>query len=220
MAFSISPTTGAPGAAITATGKTAKRRDYRIVIEDITVATGRTNSGGSFTTTFKVPSGVDRVVDVILRYQRTDGVWAQTASVKLTIKNTVTPPPPPPPTGPIISDVQATDITQTSAKIRWTLNEPATGQVQYGQTTVYGQLTPKETSFNYSAHIQNITGLTAGTLYHFRVVSTNQAGGTTTSGDNTFTTLGNTPPPPQLPPAPSNLTALAGDKNVKLAWGA
>jgi hypothetical protein len=61
---------------------------------------------------------------------------------------------------------------------------PATGQVQYGKTTAYGSSTTPETSFNYSAHVQAISGLSAATLYHFRVTSTN-AGDVTTSGDQT-----------------------------------
>ena len=73
---------------------------------------------------------------------------------------------------------------------------PATGQVQYGKTTAYGTSTTPETSFNYSTHVQAISGLSAGTLYHFRVSSTNAGGATATSGDQTFTT-------PAAPPAPT-----------------
>jgi parallel beta-helix repeat protein len=91
--------------------------------------------------------------------------------------------------GPVISDVTAQDITQTSAKIGWTLNEPATGQVDYGTTIAYGQQSAKETSFSYSSHLQPLSGLTPATLYHFRVRSSNQAGVESVSGDYTFTTL-------------------------------
>ena len=92
------------------------------------------------------------------------------------------------PDGPKISGVTASDITQTSALISWKLSEPGTGQVEYGTTTAYGKLNTPELSFNYSAHAQPLTGLGAGTLYHFRVRSKNQAGFLSISGDSTFTT--------------------------------
>ena len=47
---------------------------------------------------------------------------------------------------------------------------------------------PEELTFNYSAHVQALSNLTAGTTYRYRVTSRDQAGGTTTSADNTFTT--------------------------------
>ena len=91
--------------------------------------------------------------------------------------------------GPVISAVTATNITQTGVVISWTLNQPGTGKIEYGTTTAYGNVRmPEELSFNYSAHVQALSGLTAGTRDHYRVTSRNQAGGTTTSADNTFTT--------------------------------
>ena len=90
--------------------------------------------------------------------------------------------------GPVITAVTASSITQTSAAVSWTLNEPGTGQVFYGLTASYGSTTTPELSFNYSAHLQTVTGLTAGTLYHYCVKSADQAGNLTASGDYTFTT--------------------------------
>jgi parallel beta-helix repeat protein len=92
-------------------------------------------------------------------------------------------------TGPVISAVAASNITTTNATISWTLNQPATGQVRYGTTAAYGSLSTKESSFAYSAHIQDLSGLMPATTYHFSVQSTNQAGGTSNSADATFTTL-------------------------------
>ena len=94
--------------------------------------------------------------------------------------------------GPVISDVSAQDITQTTAKISWTLSEPATGQVEYGTTTSYGQASTKETSYQYTTHVQPLSGLFPATLYHFRVRSSNLAGVEAVSGDYTFTTIGTT----------------------------
>ena len=89
---------------------------------------------------------------------------------------------------PLISAVSASGITQTDAKITWTLNETSTGQVEYGTTTSYGQMSTKETSFNYTTHNQQLSGLAPGTHYHFRVRSSNQAGIESVSEDFTFTT--------------------------------
>ncbi len=79
-------------------------------------------------------------------------------------------------------------VTANSVEITWTLSENGTGQVEYGTTTSYGTLSTPENSFTYSTHIQTLSGLTAGTTYHYRVKSTNQAGAQVVSGDNAFTT--------------------------------
>ena len=89
---------------------------------------------------------------------------------------------------PKITNISATNITPTTATINWFLDEFATGQVQYGPTVNYGLFTTKETSFNWDRHVQSISGLTAGTTYHYRVISTDQSGNTATSNDCIFTT--------------------------------
>ena len=60
-----------------------------------------------------------------------------------------------------------------------------------------------ELSFNYTTHVQTLTGLTPGTLYHFRVRSSNQAGVQTVSGDNTFSTPAAPSPTPTPTPTPT-----------------
>lgn len=112
-------------------------------------------------------------------------------------------------TKPTITDISAGTITNTGAKISWSLSEPATGQVEYGTTTIYGSFTLKESGF-LSAHAQNISGLNPGTTYNYRIISSDAAGNTTTSSNNTFTTTGgitltptlrpsNTPTPTNIP---------------------
>ncbi len=101
------------------------------------------------------------------------------------------PPPPPPPTA--ISAVASTNVTNGSAQITWTTNNPADSQVDYGTTTSYGTSTTLDPA-RVTSHIQQITGLAASTLYHFHVRSTDAGGTTVTSADFTFTTAA--PPPP------------------------
>jgi hypothetical protein len=67
---------------------------------------------------------------------------------------------------------------------------------QYGTTTSYESTTAFQTKTGntYQSVSANISGLTANTTYHFRIVATNTAG-TTHGADRTFTTLGATGPP-------------------------
>ena len=100
-------------------------------------------------------------------------------------------------TPPVISNITATNVTSTGTTINWNLNEPASGQVEYGTTTSYGQTSTFQTCCQYSYHIQNLSGLSPGTTYHYRVKSTDQAGNQSVSGDFTFTTssVSSTPTP-------------------------
>jgi len=95
-------------------------------------------------------------------------------------------------TGPQISNIQATAVTEDSATITWDTDEPATSQVEYGLTTGYGNLSAFDPVL-VTSHSIELANLDSGTLYHYRVISTN-SNGSTVSGDSTFTTDG----PPQI----------------------
>ncbi len=96
-------------------------------------------------------------------------------------------------TPPTISNVDVTNITSDSAVITWTTDEPATSKVYYGTTTSYGN-TAYDGSY-VTSHSITLTGLSAGTTYHFMVESTDQAGNTAQSSDYTFTTQEEEPQP-------------------------
>jgi hypothetical protein len=89
---------------------------------------------------------------------------------------------------PVISNVTASAVTISSALISWTTDKPANSQVEYGITAVYGSSTTLDTTL-VTAHAQTIAGLSAGTLYHFHVKSTDASGNLTVSPDFTFTTF-------------------------------
>lgn len=91
------------------------------------------------------------------------------------------------PPAPSITNVTASGITSTSAKISWTTDQASSSQVKYGPTSSYGQLSSLD-STAVTSHSINLSGLSEATAYHFQVVSTNK-GGTTSSSDNTFNTL-------------------------------
>src|SRR5207237_608309 len=105
----------------------------------------------------------------------------------------------------------ATAITATDAVVSWSLDEPATGQVEYGLTTAYGSTTTAELSFNYTDHVQQLSALSPGTLYHYRVRSQDAAGNLSVSGDYTFTTLALSPPPPPTSNPPLDPVGINAD---------
>jgi hypothetical protein len=120
--------------------------------------------------------------------------------------------------GPVISAVSVFSITQDGAKISWKLDQPATGQVEYGTTTSYGYMSTKETSY-YSTHIQQLSDLAPLTQYHFRVHSSSQAGVESVSGDFTFTTTAAVDT--TAPSVPANLTATTiSSTQINLSWNA
>ena len=89
-------------------------------------------------------------------------------------------------TAPIISGVTASAITRIGATIAATTDEPARVVVQYGTTNTYGtNLAP---TLLATSHTIPIPGLTAGTLYHYRLRATDAAGNERVDIDRTFTT--------------------------------
>ncbi len=87
-----------------------------------------------------------------------------------------------------ITNVQTSNVTADSATITWTTNVAATSQVQYGTTAAYGSSTTLDSAL-VTSHSVTVSGLTASTLYHFKVLS--DLGGSSTpveSNDGTFTT--------------------------------
>ncbi|MDD5687225.1 MAG: carbohydrate binding domain-containing protein [Elusimicrobia bacterium] len=93
---------------------------------------------------------------------------------------------PPDTTPPIITSVASCDITWNSAVVNWVTNEPSDSQAEYGLTTSYGNSTVLST-VKLTNHSVNITGLTPGTVYHYRVSSRDESGNLAISEDNTFT---------------------------------
>jgi hypothetical protein len=93
---------------------------------------------------------------------------------------------------PVISAVMASSITQTSAIITWTTDEPANSQIEYGATATYGSVTALDASM-VTSHMQALTGLSGGSTYHYRVKSTDGAGNGAVSEDRTFATSDRNP---------------------------
>ncbi len=97
-------------------------------------------------------------------------------------------------TPPQISAVGVSALTPTGATITWTTDEPADSQVEYGLTSGYGAVTPLDPAL-VTSHAIALSGLSPGTLHHFRVLSADAAANLGSSSDGTFTT----PPVSDLP---------------------
>jgi hypothetical protein len=79
-------------------------------------------------------------------------------------------------------------IAATTATVNWTVDSACTGmKVDYGTTTGYGSSQAATPASGSGAVVANLTGLTTGTLYHYRI-SVTQGTFTTATPDATFTT--------------------------------
>jgi hypothetical protein len=85
-----------------------------------------------------------------------------------------------------ISAVTATTTT-TTATITWTTAVPANSQIAYGTTTSYGSSSALNSNL-VTTHSAALTSLTAGTTYHYRVLSADSTGALVTGLDNVFAT--------------------------------
>jgi PKD repeat protein len=115
---------------------------------------------------------------------------------------------------PTVITNNATNITQTSATLNGHVNAngyTTTASFQYGLTTSYGSTVSAGTVNGTSMTPINagISGLSPGTLYHFRAVGSNSYG-TTYGYDTSFTTsVSATPPTVSTRPASSITTQSA-----------
>jgi plastocyanin len=108
------------------------------------------------------------------------------------------------PGAPTASTGAASALSETEATLNATVNpdgQATTYLFEWGTSISYGQSTG-EVTMAAEDHLEHadsatLTGLTAGTVYHFRVVAKNGSG-TSPGVDQTFTTA--SPPAPEPPP--------------------
>src|SRR6266566_4938723 len=118
----------------------------------------------------------------------------------------------PPPTL-TISNPGSTNVTTTGAAVDWQTNVPATSQVEYGTTTYYGSTTAVDSTM-VTIHQQSLSSLKPGTLYHFRVHSTDASNYSVASSDLTLTTAADTTPPTVSISSPVNGVTVSGTITV------
>ena len=75
------------------------------------------------------------------------------------------------PSGADLDPGTINDLTSTSARIIFHTGVPGSSEVEYGLTDSYGQ-TAGEAGAEVTSHGVDLTGLSANTIYHFRVKST------------------------------------------------
>lgn len=89
----------------------------------------------------------------------------------------------------------ATDVTDSSARLRGTVNpkgSATTYRFQYGLTMAYGSTTPSRSAGSGTSNSnvnELISGLSAANTYHFRIVASNSAG-VSYGVDRSFSTTG------------------------------
>src|SRR6266403_1822089 len=93
-----------------------------------------------------------------------------------------------------ITNVQANAATTTGFQVSWSTNAAANSSIDYGKTASYGSTTTVDPTMATS-HQVALTNLAIGTMYHFRVRSTDANNSNAVSGDMTFATAGDTVAP-------------------------
>jgi len=94
-------------------------------------------------------------------------------------------------TDPIISNINASAITQTGATVVWQTNENTRSTIYWSTATPINELTAFKNidTVLKTDNTYNITGLVANSIYYFKIVSIDVSGNTTNSVVGTITTL-------------------------------
>jgi len=91
--------------------------------------------------------------------------------------------------GASIRGIYVAPIATTTATVNWTVDQACTGMVvNYGTTTAYGSNQNATPASGSGAIVANLTALTTGTLYHYRI-SVTVGTYTSLTPDLTFRTL-------------------------------
>jgi PKD repeat protein len=88
---------------------------------------------------------------------------------------------------PVITNLQATDFSDSSVTITWTTDKPSTSQVEYGLTSSYGSTTEIDSTL-VTSHYVTISGLEIHTPYECRAISMDETGNEAMSENFSFTT--------------------------------
>jgi phosphodiesterase/alkaline phosphatase D-like protein len=130
---------------------------------------------------------------------------------------------------PTVATGSASGQTNTSAVLHGTVNPngSSTGyQFQYGLTNAYGLSTTTRSAGGGSkakAFTATVGGLIPGTVYHYRLVALNKAGGTL-GADRSFRTTGHPPPgvttgpPTQVGTSTAALTGTVDPEGESTTW--
>ncbi len=121
-------------------------------------------------------------------------------------------------TPPVISGVSVTAISCTNATVGWTTDKLSTSYVDYGTPVgpPYGSTTGSATLV--TSHTVTVTGLIAGTTYHYRARSGDASANESFTGDQSFITQTGCVPD-VTPPVISNiLVTLITSSSAHVCW--
>ena len=150
-------------------------------------------------------ASTDGVKTVYVQYRDTAGNTSTSYTDTITLDTT----------NPTMSGIGTSNLTTNSVNINWTTSEGATTQVDYGTTTSYGTSTTLSTTL-VTSHSVSLSGLSASTVYHYRVKSRDAAGNLATSSDYTFTTA--TVPDTTAPVISNISTGNITSAGVSVTW--
>jgi hypothetical protein len=213
-----SPTSGSTYSTSSSSLNMSGTASDNIAVTQVTWANDRGGSGTASGTTSWSVTGItlssgSNVITVTAR-DAAGNTGADTLTVTYTPSDT---------TPPVISNMSASGIDSSSAVISWTTNEASDSQVEYGTSTAYGSSTTLNAGM-LTSHSQTLSGLTQGTLHHYRVKSRDAAGNLAASGDSTFTT--NNACSYAINPSSVSVSAIASQGNLAViapsgcAWSA
>ena len=114
---------------------------------------------------------------------------------------------------PTLSAISAV-ATTTGATIQWTTDVMSDGEVEYGTSSAYGTTEAEPNPYPGTSHQITISGLTQGTVYHYKV-SSSASGFTTSSLDMTFQTG---IPPSETAPTISNIAEVPSVTSAEITW--
>jgi len=123
-------------------------------------------------------------------------------------------------TAPILSGVASQPAT-TTAEIRWSTDENATGQVWYSSVSPVTTNSPAlsvQTDTLTEDHSFILSSLTASTTYYYMIVSRDASFNFATSSEQSFITLSDSVPPDTTVPTISNIVATAATTSAQVLW--
>ncbi|HEX4104537.1 MAG TPA: fibronectin type III domain-containing protein [Candidatus Paceibacterota bacterium] len=105
---------------------------------------------------------------------------------------------------PTILSITAVSVDPTQVNIVWATDEASYGWVEFGPTSAYNASTTENGPS--LEHIATLTGLTAGSEYHYRIASVDEDGNKTYSANQTFVTASE---PVFVDETPPQITSVA-----------
>ena len=141
-----------------------------------------------------------------IRAQATDAS-GNVSSSEVVVTTVDTQEPTPDPQALEISEIWVEQVSNTKAKVYFSMNPPATGQTDYGTTEALGTVHGPETQF-LSQHIQTIGNLQEGTTYFFQVSGNTEEGAYAVSNIVSFSTASSQPAPDPVDSTPPTVEII------------